>query len=92
MRSPRVAGLIGVSVIGVVIAGTLGGDTFAPNAASVRAFHQAIVVCAALVAAGGVIGAIGIVNPRRNVAAAQCPGGQLVGAPTPAVEGVAGAP
>ena len=39
----RVAGLVGVSVIGVVVAGTLVGDTFAPNAESVRAFHQAIV-------------------------------------------------
>jgi len=81
----RVAGLIGVSVIGVVVAGTLAGGTFAPNEASVHAFHQAIVVCAALVAAGGIVGALGIVNPRRTIEAAQCPGGQLVGAPKPAV-------
>ena len=80
----RVAGLIGVSVIGVVVAGTLVGGTFAANSASVRAFHQAILACAALVAAGGIIGAIGIVNPRRTVEAAQCSGGQLVGAPVPA--------
>jgi len=80
----RVAGLIGVSVIGVVIAGTLVGGTFAPNDASVRAFHMAMIVCAALVGAGGVAGAIGIVNPARDVSAAQCPGGQLVGAPQPA--------
>jgi EmrB/QacA subfamily drug resistance transporter len=81
----RVAGLIGVSVMGVVVAGTLVGGTFAPNESSVRAFHEAIVVCAALVGTGGIIGAFGIVNPRRTVAAAQCPGGQLVGAPKPAV-------
>ena len=81
----RVAGLIGVSLMGVVVAGTLAGGTFAPNESSVHAFHQAIVVCAALVAAGGVAGALGIVNPRRTVAAAECPGGQLVGAPKPAV-------
>jgi EmrB/QacA subfamily drug resistance transporter len=81
----RVAGLIGVSVIGVVVAGTLVGDTFAPNDASVQAFHQAIFICAGLVAAGGVVGALGIVNPRRTVSAEQCAGGQLVGAPTPAV-------
>ena len=80
----RVAGLIGVSVIGVVVAGTLVGGTFAANSASVKAFHQAILACAALVAAGGIIGAIGIVNPRRTVEAAQCSGGQLVGAPVPA--------
>ena len=80
----RVAGLIGVSVIGVVVAATLVGGTFAANSASVKAFHQAILACAALVAAGGIIGAIGIVNPRRTVEAAQCSGGQLVGAPVPA--------
>ena len=79
----RVAGLIGVSAIGVVVAGTLVGGTFGANDASVRAFHMAMVVCAALVAAGGIVGAIGIVNPRRRVAAADCPGGQLVGAPKP---------
>jgi EmrB/QacA subfamily drug resistance transporter len=80
----RVAGLIGVSIIGVVVAGTLVGGTFGPNDASVHAFHMAMVVCAALVAAGGIAGAIGIVNPPRDVSAAQCPGGQLIGAPGPA--------
>ena len=30
---------------------------------------------------GGVIGAVGIRNPRRVVAAEQCSGGQLEGAP-----------
>jgi EmrB/QacA subfamily drug resistance transporter len=77
----RVAGLVGISVIGVVVAGTLAGDTFARNAESVHAFHVAIAVCAALIAAGGVAGAVGIVNPRRALNAAGCPGGQLVGAP-----------
>src|SRR5712692_4864665 len=48
----RVAGLVGISVIGVVIASTLVGDTFAANAASVRAFHEAIAVCAGLIAIG----------------------------------------
>jgi predicted MFS family arabinose efflux permease len=64
----RMAGLIGTSVTGVVIAGTLAGDTFAANASSVRAFHQAMLVCAALVATAGVIGALGIVNPTAPVA------------------------
>jgi EmrB/QacA subfamily drug resistance transporter len=82
----RVAGLVGVSVLGVVVAGTLVGDTFAANTESVRAFHQVIWICAALVAAGGVAGALGIVNPRRVVEAERCAGGQLVGAPEPAVE------
>jgi len=82
----RVAGLVGVSVIGVVIASTLVGDTFTANAASVRAFHEAIAICAALIATGGIAGAFGIANPRRTVKAESCPGGQLVGAPIPAAE------
>jgi EmrB/QacA subfamily drug resistance transporter len=81
----RVAGLIGVSVLGVVVAQTLVGDTFAANEESVRAFHQVVIICSALVAAGGIVGALGIVNPRRGVEARRCPGGQLVAVPEPAV-------
>ena len=54
---------------------------------SVRAFHQVVLVCAALVAAGGIAGIIGITNPRRAVEAERC-GGQLYGVPEPAVEHV----
>ncbi len=82
----RVAGLVGISAIGVVVAGTLPGDTFARDPGSVRAFHEAVVICAVLVAAGGVAGAVGIVNPRRRVEAERCSGGQLAGVPEPAVE------
>ncbi len=82
----RVAGLVGISAIGVVVASTLPGDTFARDPGSVRAFHEAIVICAVLVAAGGVLGALGIVNPRRRVEAERCPGGQLAGVPEPAAE------
>jgi EmrB/QacA subfamily drug resistance transporter len=77
----RVAGLIGVSVIGVVVAGSLVGDSFAANSESVRAFHMALGICAGLVALGGIAGALGIVNPKRPVEAERCPGGQLVGSP-----------
>jgi len=49
--------------------------------ASVAAFHLGIGIAAGLVAAGGVLGLVGIVNPRRFVCAAECPGGQLAGAP-----------
>ncbi|HEY1522257.1 MAG TPA: MFS transporter [Solirubrobacteraceae bacterium] len=82
----RVAGLVGIAVVGVVVAGGLGGDTFGRSAASVRAFHHAILICAALVASGGLAAAIGIVNPRRRVRGAECPGGQLVGVPRQAAE------
>jgi EmrB/QacA subfamily drug resistance transporter len=82
----RVAGLVGISFIGVIIAGTLVRDTFVANQASVRAFHEALTICAALIAAGGLAGALGITNPRRTVKAAGCAGGQLAGVPTPAAE------
>jgi EmrB/QacA subfamily drug resistance transporter len=80
----RVAGMVGIAIAGLVVAGTLDGETFAADADSVRAFHRVVVIAAALVAAGGVTGAVGITNPRRAVAAAGCPGGQLVAAPKPA--------
>jgi EmrB/QacA subfamily drug resistance transporter len=77
----RVAGLLGISVVGLVVASRLTGETFAPDQESVSAFHIALVLCAVLVAAGGVIALLGIVNPRRRVLAEGCAGGQLVGAP-----------
>jgi EmrB/QacA subfamily drug resistance transporter len=77
----RVAGLVGISVVGVVVAGSLAGDTFARDDSSVHAFHLAILLCGLLFAAGGVIGLLGIVNPRRVVEAEGCSGGQLAGAP-----------
>jgi EmrB/QacA subfamily drug resistance transporter len=49
--------------------------------ASVSAFHLGIGIAAGLVAAGGVLGLVGIANPRRFVCAAECPGGQIAGAP-----------
>lgn len=82
----RVAGLVGVPIAGIVAANTLVGDTFAADGSSVDAFHRVVVICAALVAAGGAVGALGIANPRRVVEAKRCAGGQLVGVPEPAVE------
>jgi hypothetical protein len=80
----RIASLIGVSVVGILVAKTLVGDTFAANAESVRAFREVIAFCAVLLAVGGVAGAIGIVNPLRPCDAEGCAGGQLFGAPRPA--------
>ena len=77
----RVAGLVGVSLVGVVVAGTLLGDTFAPNDESVSAFHQVVLVCAALVAAGGIAGVIGISQPATSGRGRAMPGRSAVRCP-----------
>jgi EmrB/QacA subfamily drug resistance transporter len=48
--------------------------------ASVDGFAAGMLVMAILVAAGGVISVVGIVNPQRDVKCAECPGGALAGA------------
>jgi EmrB/QacA subfamily drug resistance transporter len=58
----------------------------AAEAASVSAFHSGVGIAAALVAAGGVLGLVGIRNARREPRCADCAGGQLVGAPIEAAE------
>jgi EmrB/QacA subfamily drug resistance transporter len=47
---------------------------------SIDAFRTAMGIAAVLVGLGGLLGLVGIVNPRREVKACDCPGGQLVGA------------
>ena len=54
--------------------------THAAEQASLHSVHLALAIAAALVAVGGVVGAIGVRNPSREVPAESCPGGQLVGA------------
>jgi EmrB/QacA subfamily drug resistance transporter len=54
--------------------------TSAAEHASLHSFHLGMAIAAALVAAGGLAGALGIRNPRGKVTAEACPGGQLVGA------------
>jgi EmrB/QacA subfamily drug resistance transporter len=53
----------------------------AAEGASLHAFHLGMAVAAVLVAIGGLVGAAGIQNPKRQseVKAADCAGGQLVG-------------
>jgi len=54
--------------------------TAAADEASLDSFHLGMGIAALLVAGGGLVGAIGIRNPRRAVLAQECEGGQLVGA------------
>jgi EmrB/QacA subfamily drug resistance transporter len=51
----------------------------AAEAASLHSFHLGLAIAAALVAIGGLVGVIGIRNPSKDVSAAECAGGQLVG-------------
>jgi EmrB/QacA subfamily drug resistance transporter len=53
----------------------------AQEEASVDSFHFGIGIAVVLVGLGGVLGMVGIRNPRRTVAAEGCPGGQFVGVP-----------
>jgi hypothetical protein len=51
------------------------------NQSSLAAFRLGIGVAGGLVILGGIIGAVGIRDPRRVVRAEHCAGGQLAGAP-----------
>jgi EmrB/QacA subfamily drug resistance transporter len=81
----RIAALLAVSFAGIFVASRLVGNSFAQNSESVSAFHEVIMLCAMLVAAGGIVGAIGITNPKRDVSAEGCAGGQLVATPEAAM-------
>ena len=70
----RVASLLAVAAVGAVVGGTLDLD----------GFRMAVGFSAGLLAAGGVVGLLFIRNPRREVSAEDCPGGQLAGQPKPA--------
>ena len=73
----RTAGLLGIALVGAIVAGRYGAEADT----SVDAFHLAMGISAVLVALGGLAALIGIRNPEREVAAEGCPGGQLAGSP-----------
>jgi EmrB/QacA subfamily drug resistance transporter len=55
--------------------------TLAAESASLHSFHFGLMIAAALVALGGLVGVVWIRNPRaEDIRAKSCPGGQLVGA------------
>ncbi len=57
--------------------------TAAAEGASLHSFHVGLAIAAGLVALGGIVGGLGIRNPRREeeeIHAQSCAGGQLVGA------------
>ncbi len=68
--------------------------TVAAEGASLHSFHLGLVIAAALVALGGIVGAAGIRNPckeEEEIHAESCAGGQLVGASSE-IGGPAGEP
>ncbi|MEX0971698.1 MAG: DHA2 family efflux MFS transporter permease subunit [Solirubrobacterales bacterium] len=75
----RVAGLLGIAVLGVVIAaqfeatagpGVSGGPlTAAAPEASTAAFHLGIAIAGLMMIAGGIVAGFGIQNPERHVEA-----------------------
>ena len=73
----RVAGLLGIAIVGAIVAGRHGDAADS----SVGAFHLAMGISAGLVGFGGLLGLVFIRNPERRVEAGGCPGGQLAGAP-----------
>ena len=56
----------------------------AVEAASVSAFHTGMLISAALVGLGGILGIALVRTPRRRVGCEDCAGGQLVAAPADA--------
>lgn len=58
----------------------------AVQTASVDAFHEGMAIAALLVALGGLLGLAGVRNPRREVHAEGCAGGQIAGVPEDVAE------
>jgi EmrB/QacA subfamily drug resistance transporter len=67
----RVAGLVGIGIVGVIVARTLVGDNFRRSEISVHAFHQAVMACVVCLVVAGITGALGIRNPSVDVVPAE---------------------
>ncbi len=67
----RVAGFVGIGIVGVIVAHALVGDTFGRSRASVRAFHEAVIACVVCLVLAGTTGLVGVRNPSRDVATAE---------------------
>jgi EmrB/QacA subfamily drug resistance transporter len=63
----RVAGLVGIGVVGVIVAHTLVGDGFGRSQASVHAFHQSVIACVVCLVTAGMTGVFGIRNLEPRV-------------------------
>ncbi|HEX3900413.1 MAG TPA: DHA2 family efflux MFS transporter permease subunit [Mycobacteriales bacterium] len=67
----RVAGLVGIGVVGVIVARALTHDGFGRSQHSVHAFHEAVISTAVCLAIGGLIGSSGIRNPTHSVVSSE---------------------
>ncbi len=67
----RIAGLLAVAALGIIASGAI----------TLASFHRVMAIAAGLVALGGILGLVGIRNPRRDVESAGCAGGALAGGP-----------
>ena len=63
----RIAGLLGIALVGLAVANRA-------NRLDTHGFHVAMLITAVLVVAGGVIGVLGIRNPRRSPDVAELAG------------------
>jgi EmrB/QacA subfamily drug resistance transporter len=74
---------LGLPDVHGVPAGQAHAVSAAAQAASLHSFHLGMAIAAVLVAIGGLVGVAGIRNPRTDVHAVECAGGQLVGMSSP---------
>jgi EmrB/QacA subfamily drug resistance transporter len=70
---------LGLPSVHGVPAGQAAVIRHAAEQASLHAFHVGMMISAALLAIGGVVGVVGIRNPRGRITASECEDGQLLG-------------